>query len=365
MNSAYGALLNVAFRWGRPELGASITGTGRQITTFMIEKTHELVEGTRVPVVKRTVIEDGETHNFYTIDSSTVVYSDTDSTYFITHQDNKEDAVKFADAIIAATNEAFPAFMKSVFNCIGGNEDLIKVNREVVGSAGLWQAKKKYMIHVVDNEGKAVDKVKSQGSEIRKSDTPKPVQVFLKKVVDMILSGKPESELEKFVYEQRKTFKEFSDREMIALAATKQVNNLDTFRAIYVSREMSKDISSGVIDVATHKVGARKRVNLPGHVRAAINYWVAADRYDASAKEILNGDKVIVVNLLPNQDQFTSIAFPSDIEEFPAWFLENYRIDRKTTTLKMIDNKIEGIFAAMGWELPSEQRLIAKSLLKF
>lgn len=81
LNSAYGALLNKAFRFGRKEMGASVTACGRQITTHMMETIHDIQEPeVAAKIQKSTMVEkDGKISNVYTIDGDTIIYGDTDS----------------------------------------------------------------------------------------------------------------------------------------------------------------------------------------------------------------------------------------------------------------------------------------------
>ena len=61
-------------------MGASVTATGRQITTFMMETIAEIVGGTKVNVIKRSCREkDGSIKNNYSSDSEYLIYGDTDS----------------------------------------------------------------------------------------------------------------------------------------------------------------------------------------------------------------------------------------------------------------------------------------------
>src|SRR5690606_24169932 len=53
MNSLYGALLNVAFRFGDERMGASVTASGRAITTFMTETIGEVLTGKKHFLEKR------------------------------------------------------------------------------------------------------------------------------------------------------------------------------------------------------------------------------------------------------------------------------------------------------------------------
>jgi hypothetical protein len=80
-NSTYGSLLSPHFRFGRKEMGASVTACGRQITTHMMQTIHlHLEPGNPQDIRKTTSIDDdGTVHHVYAIDSDTVIYGDTDS----------------------------------------------------------------------------------------------------------------------------------------------------------------------------------------------------------------------------------------------------------------------------------------------
>ena len=349
MNSLYGALLNVAFRFGDERMGASVTATGRQITTHMIETIGEMLTGERIPLVKSTSTDkDGRLIHEYSSASEAIIYGDTDSCYYKTFASNKEEAVEAADLAAEGTNATFPAFMREAFNCQPEFDELIKAGREIVGERGLFQAKKKYMIKVVDLEGFAVDKLKSMGSEIKKADTPKVIQLFLKSVVDKILSGAEYDEIAKFVNEQRKAILKSADN-VFHLGVAKQVNNLEKFTADYMQFE---------------KPGIR-RVNLPGHVRAAINYNEMLHSFDTGGKSIRSGDKVLIFYVKKNEFAIESIAIPADLPRFPQWFNDNFSVDKAKTEDKMFDNKLSGIFAALGKDVPSPQSVLINSLLEF
>jgi DNA polymerase elongation subunit (family B) len=396
----------VAFRFGRREVGASVTGCGRQITHFMNETIGELVSGQECVIEKRyapsrlvtTVTDEGETRSsyktvissddlalyrkhckwnelekfptragellmykgtahpcygaFYYSKNTQCIYSDTDSAYFSIPVDNYEDAVTIADDVASTVNDMFSAFMKKSFNCTEGREDLIKVAREVVAETGLFlTAKKKYTLKVVNLEGldlREKPKLKSMGSEIKKADTPKVIQDFLKKLMDLILDKKPYSDIEKLVNESRGKLIHKSE-DVLALGGAKQINNLDKLYADWTLNEKKNN----------------KKINLPGHVRAAINYNELITQFQPDAPMIKSGDKGVVFYLMPNEFGLKSIAFPSDLMHIPQWFNENFRIDMALTEEKLIDSKIEGIFDAMGIEKPTLQGSYINSVFKF
>lgn len=80
-NSTYGAMLSEHFRFGRKELGASVTACGRMITTHMMETIHSLLEPeVAMKLEKHTEVDDdGKPVNVYTANSNTIIYGDTDS----------------------------------------------------------------------------------------------------------------------------------------------------------------------------------------------------------------------------------------------------------------------------------------------
>ena len=411
LNSTYGALLNEAFRFGRREIGASVTGTGRQITLHMASTIGQLITGAPIKIEKRyaavsragngSVYVKGDLisrarkeQNWEFLDSMSklpvyfsdderddddddeesagavyytrcedVIYGDTDSCYFRTRASSYEEAVKRADEIANTTNATFPAFMAEAFNCTGGREALIKAAREIVAERGLFlYAKKKYTLKVVNLDGidlRDKPKLKSMGSEIKKADTPKVVQDFLKGLMDLVLSGQNYDELEKFVNTNRKGLIH-KNEDLMSLGVSKQINNLDAFYAAW-TRGGKKD---GKVMMVKH--GVSTPTNVPGHVRAAINYnELIAQFAEGNSKALRAGDKGVVFYLKPNEFGYKTIAFPSDAIHLPQWFSENFRVDLDMTEKKMIDAKLHGIFDAMGYEVPTMQSAFLKSVFTF
>jgi DNA polymerase elongation subunit (family B) len=355
MNSLYGALLNVAFRFGREELGASVTATGRQITTFMIETIDELISGTRHALVKTTSVDkNGKIVHEYSSPSPVIIYSDTDSVYFKTLAQNKEEAIKIADSATASVNEAFPAFMREAFNCQDGFDSFISAGREIVGVRGLFQAKKKYIVKIVDKEGyppKPGKDLKTQGSEIKKSDTPKVIQDFLKSTLDMILDGKEYLEVAEFINVQRKELLK-KKVNLFLVGIAKQVNNLDKYAAAHAAPG----------SILTE---AGRKLVVPWNAKGALNYNSLVGKFEPGAKLIKSGDKVVLFYLKPNEYDFNIIAFPAELTKFPKWFNQFFKVDTKLTENKMIDSKLKGVFAALGKDVPSPQSMFVNSLLEF
>ena len=260
------------------------------------------------------------------------------------------EAIEIADAAAEGANDTFPSFMREAFNCQEEFNTLIKAGREIVGIRGLFQAKKKYMIKVVDLEGMPVDKMKSMGSEIKKSDTPKVIQKFLKTTVDMILDGCDYDSIATYVNQQRKHV--LKNLSIFNLGVAKQVNNLDKFTAEYNNPGSMRSDSGG-------------KLTIPGHARAACNYNLLLDAFDKGTKPIKSGDKVLVFYLKKNEYDFDSIAFPAEMSDFPAWFTQNFSVDITKTENRMFDSKLAGIFSALGKDVPTPRSVLINSILEF
>jgi len=157
LNSLYGALSNLYFRFYDLRMGESTTGTGRMILRHQCSKVNELLTGE------------------YDYLGDEVIYGDTDSTYFKTFADDHKSAVKIADAVAASVNSDYQRFMQQTFLCTPGFDNIIKAGREIVSDRGIFVEKKRYILHIVDLEGKTVDKMKVMGLDTKKTTIPKHV----------------------------------------------------------------------------------------------------------------------------------------------------------------------------------------------
>jgi hypothetical protein len=198
--------------------------------------------------------------------------------------------------------------------------------------------------------------MKSMGSEIKKADTPKIIQKFLKETVDKILSGVKYPEVATFVNQQRKTVLK-NKLNVFQLGVAKQVNNLDKYAAEYMN--------PGSMTVINPETGKPKKLTITGQARAACNYNYLLNELEQGAKPVSAGDKILIYYLKPNDYGFKSIGFPAEISHFPKWFLENFAVDISLTEDKMFDSKLEGIFNALGEDVPSPQSVLTNSILDF
>jgi DNA polymerase elongation subunit (family B) len=325
LNSLYGAILNPGCRFFDIRIGQSTTLTGRCITKHMAAKTNEIITGE------------------YDYRGDSVIYGDTDSVYFSAYQPlkkeidagnvpwTKDSVVQLYDSVAEEVNKSFPKYMQQAFNCPATYGKIIAGGREAVGSKGLFITKKRYAMKIYDLEGDPVDKIKAMGLDLKRSDTPAYIQDFLSDVLDKVLMGAEEKEVMDFIADFRLEFKKMPGWEK---GSPRRVNKLTE----YHSREKRKG-----------------KVNMPGHVRAAINWNTLKKVYnDRYSMDIIDGQKCIVCKLKDNPMGYTSIAYPTDELRIPDWFKEMPFADSEMEAT-LINKKLDNLIGVLDWDLGNSE----------
>ena len=342
LNSLYGAILNSGCRFFDKRIGQSTTLTGRQIAKHMAGKVNEIVAGEYNHVGKA------------------IIYGDTDSCYFSAYKTlkkeidaghipwTKETVVALYDQIGNEVNATFPQFMLDTFHVPKTRGEVIKAGREIVGSKALFITKKRYAVLYYDKEGKRADvegkpgKIKAMGLDLKRSDTPEFIQDFLSDVLEMVLTGSTEQEVLDFISEFRIKFKARPGWEK---GSPKRANNITEYEA--------KEKKQG-------------KANMPGHVRASIN-WNTLKRMnsDKYSMNITDGAKVIVCKLKNNPLEYASVAYPVDELRLPQWF-KDLPFDHTEMEATIIDKKLENLIGVLNWNISStEEKNTFNSLFEF
>jgi DNA polymerase elongation subunit (family B) len=327
LNSLYGALLNPGCRFFDKRIGQSTTLTGRTIAKHMDAYINECITGV------------------YDHTGDAIIYGDTDSCYFSAWpavkddvaagkmEWNKDIAIQLYDNISDQVNESFPAMMERAFHVPRNMGEVIKGGRELVAEKGLFIKKKRYAVLITDLEGKRLDvdgkpgKVKAMGLDLKRSDTPKVVQDFLSDILLDVLTGSQRDH----IIEKVREFKiKFQERPAWEKGTPKRVNNLTKYTA------------------AEAKEG---RANMPGHVRAAINWnnlkRMHGDNYSTS---IVDGMKTIVCKLRDNPLGYTSVGYPTDELHIPQWF-KDLPFDDSKMEAGIVDQKVENLLGVLEWQI--------------
>ena len=334
LNSLYGAILNPYCRFFDKRIGQSTTLTGRAITKHMGAKTNELLTGK------------------YDHVGDCMIYGDTDSVYFSAtpalpsdKELDMDSAIALYDHVSDTVSDTFPEMLLKQFNVPKQVGSVMKAGREVVGRSGLFITKKRYAIKCLDIEGYQPEggKLKIMGMDIKRSDTPEFVQDFLEGLLDNALSGHTEDQIIEQIKEFRDTFKNMDPWRK---GMPKRVNNLTTY-----GEKLSKMRGKDVMKVARYQGVVKENNMIPGHVRASINWneykSAMSDNYSQS---ITDGMKVIVCKLRKNAMGYTNIAYPTDEQNLPDWFME-LPFDDEGMLESVLEKKIQNVLGAMNFNL--------------
>ena len=195
-NAMYGVLGNSNFRFFDRDCARSITLSGQEAIKYSIMEGNNLVEsfdsGEKKEVEKLQI---DEMYGDLSRETPYVITGDTDS-LFITYG-NILDKSKPVDEIIKKINKwnkkVEEYLNKDIIEKIVSSKNVdLKYNRlnlknELVIKRGLFLAKKRYSIHVIEQEGTKKDKVQSMGLEIKRSDFPSFTKECLQELLDIIL----------------------------------------------------------------------------------------------------------------------------------------------------------------------------------
>lgn len=340
----YGAMTNLYFRFYDIRMGESTTGTGRRILRHQCSKVNEVLDGV------------------YDLTGDAVIYGDTDSAYFKTFANDQQEAILIADAVADKVNQSYQQFMRETFLCNDGFDKYIKAGREVVSDRGIFVEKKRYILHIVDKEGKAVDELKVMGLDTKKTNLPRVIAGNLNKFIERLLKGEDWNSVAESVVEYKEQLKAADD--ITTLGLPKGISDIDYFYDKSEFRTFAK---------RNAKTG---KVHVSGHVAAALHYNHCLKLYnDKTSMPIRDGMKIKVFYLtgklepieLINGDPLNvkSIALPTDIEVVPQWFFDSYKVDIDAHIERLVDNPLENILKAIGKEPPSKQTMLVDSLLSF
>lgn len=327
LNSLYGAILNPGCRFFDKRIGQSTTLTGRQIVKHMSAQVNKTITGK------------------YDHTGDSVIYGDTDSVYFSAYPMfenditegkvpwSKDTVIALYDKIAEEVNVTFSDFMYDVFHCTRSRAEVIAAGREIIAESGLYITKKRYAALVYDMEGDRKDtdgkpgKVKAMGLDLRRSDTPVFMQEFLSEILMMVLQENTKTDIIDRITLFRQQFK---DRPGWEKGSPKRANRIAHYQAL------------------EEKKG---KANLPGHVRASIN-WNALKKMnsDKYSMDIVDGMKVIVCKLKSNPLNFTSVAYPTDELRLPEWF-KRLPFDHEGMEQTIIDKKLDNLIGVLDYDL--------------
>lgn len=328
LNSLYGALGNPYFKFYDVRLAESTTRSGQEVLMHMVRTVAENLDG------------------IYMYPSESTVYSDTDSSYFLTHATDFEQALQIAKAVAKKVNKSFAPFCRDAFFCEDGYDSLITAELDVIASKSIFIKKKYYVMQLAYADGSTVDKIKLMGVQLKKTTIPKAVAVRLTQFVQDLLKGRPWNKIGREIAEYNDYIINEAPLDLIGLP--KGINGLEDKEDEYRTRDAS--------------------VALSGHAAAAIFYNLCLEKYgDTESMRIRSGMKLRVYYLTKKYGRFSSIALPTDLKHIPEWFTEHFcgMIDRAHQAEVMIHKPLASILDAIDEIVPTHQSLMFDELMEY
>ena len=330
LNSLYGVLGLSIFRFYDLDNASAVTLTGQEI----IKTSARYVNG---KFNKRC----------NTKDKDYVVYIDTDSLYLdikslADHekiQDVKPFAIKTIGEVSDDLNNFYKVMMVRMFN---STDNRIKIASDVVAKAAFWVVKKRYAMHKVYNMelNKDVDEIEIKGLDVVRSSYPKKFRDFMKSVLEDILRGTSNKELNSKIGEFKSTMAEFNLEDIAKNTSVKFISNT----------EAKTNFDPKHRELFNFEGGSTAQC------KAALAYNDMLKKYEINETEpILHGGKIKWVYLKENPFGLTGMAFKDDDKD-PKIIMDfiNQYIDRTAIWNAELEKKLNDFYNAMRWEMYSE-----------
>jgi len=207
LNSAYGALGSQYFRFYDLRMALGVTTAGQLSIRWIESKINAYMNG------------------LLKTDKDYVIASDTDSIYLrlgelvqkVYGVDgevklSKDKVIQFMDKVCEEKIQPFiDKSYGELAEYVHAYDQKMQMKREALADKGIWTAKKRYIMHVYNNEGVQYTEpdMKVMGLEMIKSSTPAPVREKMKEALQIMMKG-TESDMHKFIDTFRTEFKKLN-----------------------------------------------------------------------------------------------------------------------------------------------------------
>lgn len=327
LNSLYGAMGTPYFRFYDIRLANAITLSGQLYIKWIMKKTNEYFNKI-----------------LNTIDIDYCQYQDTDSLFlnfkplllkvFNGDLSNTTKIVNFLDTISDdRIAKIIDIAFKELSTYTNTEKQFIQMHREKIILSGIWKAKKRYILNVIDNEGVRYSepKLSITGMEMVVSTTPKIVRNKMKELLHIVFNN-TEKDVQDFILNFSSDFKKLLPED---IAFNSGVNGIKKYQD----------------DITIYKS------KTPIHTRGSINYnnYLNKLKLDKRYEKIRDGDKIKYIYLQqPNPLKSNVIAFSNKLPE--EFNLHKY-IDYNKMWDKVFIEPISSLLECIGYDYKQRNTL--------
>ena len=321
LNSAYGALGSQYFRFYDLRMALAVTLAGQLSIRWIENKLNQYMNSLL------------KTNKDY------VIASDTDSIYlrlnelvqkvYGTKDEISLHGQKIIEFMDRVCQEKLQPFIDKSYaelaEYVHAYAQKMRMKREALADKGIWTAKKRYIMHVYNNEGVQYQEpqMKVMGLEMIKSSTPAPVREKMKQALEIMMRGE-ESDIHKFIDDFKREFKSLPPEEISFPRGINGLSEYSNKTTIY---------SKGT----------------PIHVKGALLYNNYLQEKGLTKKYplIQEGEKIKFTYLKkPNPFKDSVISFPGRLP--PEFNLDPY-IDYEMQFEKTFLDPIKVVLDCMNW----------------
>ena len=333
INSAYGAISSPKNAMGDSDLANAITTTGSTSIKHINLLARQFVLG-KNPKISPEDLE------------AVVVFNDTDSCCIRLDKcgvqvcKNNEVTPEGYALVQECDDFIDKSFQKWFTSTTNSNKCTIYYKREKICDAGVFlkkknkdeEAKKNYILHILDNEGVKKPTFKYTGVKFARSTLTKELKAAAKEVVEHMIVTQDKMSTESLLQRLYDRFKEMPLDDIVTIQRCNKVKEYEAILDIPYNFNIGK---------MTFPKGT------PGHVRAAINFNIVMDKLGIKGYErVKSGDLAKIIYVHKNKFGIDKIGY---LDTLPPELMEHLQIDFKTTFIKTVYDEIKRIYKSVGW----------------
>jgi DNA polymerase elongation subunit (family B) len=336
INSIYGYFGNKHAPFGDDDIAASITLTGQAVIKQSNELLKRYIKG-------KAKIEDEKILN------DCIIYNDTDSSY-ISVKPLVSAGLTFTDESGKLTKEFYDEVqnIEDYLNkeikiwgvkALNSKDCRFVFKREMIADTGIFLQKKRYVMHILDDEGIPMDKYKYTGVEVVRSTMPDAIKPHVKEIIETMLSTQSITKTNAVLDKVYKIFKELPIEDIT-----------------FVSGLKGYEKYAGQCDDWKTAKG------MPIHVKAAYYHNMLLKKFDIEKKyeTISSGDKVRYFYLQqPNPYNLPSLAYKY---YYPDEFKKIFHVDYDKMFEKNLYAVIERFYDNVKWTIQKPGNAVITNL---